>query len=539
MLTRPFWAIFMVLDMSDIEIDEESIPRYKRGYEWFSHLANSKLTKKDWRRLGLFSFYDAPYVESELLYLSPKQVMLTMAKIAKKKESSLILVVDALEKAEMGLSTKPGFDQFMELFEGLFPNATKLYFGPKDSEREWLHEYPSLKIPLSWLTKRPNVFAEVLSDASPVGEEIGPADASFENFEGMIEVLIEKLGPPSLTEEVMGKIRSAEASEYAGEAVGLMTVFISPTTAVSRGVKYLGKFMSLVKDRRKQEMKEVYQEWTDRVEKGYSEENLKKFFDDSPDFESGLIEAASSFKPILLVTETRGTLYDLFLPLVLQHLVEEIGYIPPHRRPVHIDDKKKKDNQKKDSYDDEMTYESLEGISEEDLPPVTDQLIQTMIEKDDGVSDAKIEMSTDEFEGKPETILFLDAATHLSKFNRSFKFALNIPEKFPNMSVAASFFTDREKISTALQEGVIEYMKDQALIFDLHPALFDIATSRMPVSRKAWLNGQLLEMEKIRSAGEVAFLEYVSGEDRKWSLRVVEKPESEALTRIRRWFGGH
>ena len=524
--------------MSHSEVDEESIPRYKRGYEWFSHLANASFSKKEWRRLGLFSFYDAPYAESDLLYLSPKQVMLTTAKLAKKKEASLILVVDAMEKGEMGLSTKAGYDQFMEIFEGLFPGATKLYFGPKDTERVWLHDFESLKIPLSWLAKRPNVFSEVLSDASPVGEIIGPADATFEDFAGMIEVLVEKLGPPSLTEEVMGRIRSTEASEYAGEAVGLMTVFISPTTAVTRGVKYLGKFMSLIKDRRKQEMKEVYLEWTERVQKGYSEENLRKFFDDSSDYQSGLIEAASSFKPILLVIETRGTLYDLFLPLVLQNLVEEIGYIPPHRRPRMVDDQKKKDKHKRDFDAEEMSYESIEGITEEDLPPVTDQLIQSMIEKEGVDSKQSIDISEDEFEGKPETILFLDAATHLSKFNRSFKFALNIPEKFPNMSVAASFFTDREKISNALQEGVLEYMKERALIFDLHPALFDMATARMPVSRKAWLTGELQKMEKIRSGGKVAFLEYVREEALKWNLRIVEKPEIEALTRIRRWFGG-
>jgi len=524
--------------MAYSDIDEESIPRYKRGYEWFSHLANASLSKKEWKRLGLFSFYDAPYAESDLLYLSPKQVMLTTAKLAKKKEASLILVVDAMEKGEMGLSTKAGYAQFMEIFEGLFPDSTKFYFGPKDTEREWLHEFQSLKIPLSWLAKRPNVFSEVLSDASPVGEIIGPADAIFEDFAGMIEVLVEKLGPPSLTEEVMGKIRSTEASEYAGEAVGLMTVFISPTTAVTRGVKYLGKFMSLVKDRRKQEMKDIYLEWNERVQKGYSEVNLRKFFDDSTDYKSGLIEAASSFKPILLVIETRGTLYDLFLPLVLQHLVEEIGYIPPHRRPKVVADKKKKDKNKRDFDAEEMSYESIEGITEEDLPPVTDQLIQSMIDKEGDVSHTDIDISEDEFEGKPETVLFLDAATHLSKFNRSFKFALNIPEKFPNMSVAASFFTDREKISTALQEGVLEYMKERALIFDLHPALFDRATARMPVSRKAWLIGELQKMERIRSGGEVAFLEYVSDADRKWNLRVVEKPEIEALTRIRRWFGG-
>lgn len=522
--------------MARSEIEDESIPRYKRGYEWFSHLANAHLSRKAWRRLGIFSFFDAPFAESNLLYLSPKQVMLTMARLAKTKETGLVFVVDAMEKEEMGLSTRAGFDQFIEIFDGLFPDSSKFYFGPKESDRQWLHEYSSLRIPLNWLIKKPNVFAEVLSDASPVGEKVGPGDASFEDYAGMIEVLVEKLGPPSLTEEVMGKIRSTEASDYAGEAVGMMTVFISPATAVSRGVRYLGKFMSLVKDRRKQEVKDVYLEWTDRVKKGYSEEKLDLFFDASPDFNSGLVEAVASFKPVLVILETRGTLYDLFLPLVLRHLVEEIGYIPPYRRPKKKEEDKKKGKKDEDWESESLAYESVETIEDGDLPPVTDQLIQSVMDQDEALTGSELDISQDEFEGKPETILFLDAATHLSKFSQSFKFALNIPEKYPNMSVAASFFTDREKISQALQEGVLEYMKERALIFDLHPALFDMATARMPVSKKAWLNGRLQEMERILSKGEVAFLEFSSSDESKWTLRVVEKPEIEALAKIRSWF---
>ncbi len=522
--------------MPNTEIDEESIPRYKRGYEWFSHLANSEMSQKPWRRLGIFSFYDEPFAESDRLYLSPKQVMLTLAKIAKSKESGLVFVVDAMEKGEMGLSTESGFNQFMEIFDGLFPDSSKFYFGSKDSERAWIQEYSSLKIPLKWLVKRPNVFAEVLSDASPVGELISPGDAAFEDFSGMIEVLVDKLGPPSLTEEVMGKIRSTEKSEYAGEAVGMMTVFISPATAVTRGVKYLSKFMGLVKDRRKQEVKDVYNEWTQRVKEGYSEEKLKRFFDDSLDFESGLIQAVGSFKPVLIVLETRGTFYDLFLPLVLQHLVEEIGYIPPHRRPKKQIDEEKKGSREEDWDNESLSYESIESIEDADLPPVTDQLIQSILDKEGPYDKAEIDISEDAFEGKPETILFLDAASHLSKFSKSFKFALNLPEKYPNMSVAASFFTDREKISQALQEGVLDYVKEQALIFDLHPALFDMVTARMPVSKKAWLNGRLQEMEKIRSDGEVAFLEFSSSGTPQWALRIVDKPESEALIKIRSWF---
>ncbi|MHA2140676.1 MAG: hypothetical protein ACXADC_08405 [Candidatus Thorarchaeota archaeon] len=524
--------------MPNPEIDDDSIPRYKRGFEWFSHLVKEDLSGKPWRRMGVFSFYDAPYAESDRLYLSPKQVMLAMAGEAKKKEQGLVFVVDAMEKGEMGLSTKAGFDQFMEEFDELFPESTKFYFGLKDSERTWLHEYAPLKIPLNWLIKRPNVFAEVLSDASPVGERIGPGDASFEDVQGMIEVLVEKLGPPSLTEEVMGKMRDAEASEYAGEAVGLMTVFISPATAVSRSVKYLGKFMSLVRDRRKQEVKDVYSDWTKRVEDGYSSENLEKFFIIDGEYQSGLVESVSNYTPVLLILETRGTLYDLFLPLVLQHLVEEVGYIPPHRRPRRepkaVGKKKKRE---KDELDDvPMAYEELTEIKDSDLPPVTDQLIQDVIDQQDIEMRTDVDMTDEEFEGKPDTILILDAATHLSKFRQSFKFAMNLPEKYPNMSVAASFFTDREKISKTLEDGALEYLSERALVFDLHPYLFDLATARMPVSRKAWLLSKLQEMEQLRSKGSVAFLEFDGSEKDLWKLHEVERPEPAAIAKLRSWF---
>jgi hypothetical protein len=537
--TTPY-TIPKVLRMPTPETDDDSIPRYKRGFEWFSHLVKEDLSGKPWRRMGLFSFFDAPYAESDRLYLSPKQVMLALAGEAKKKEQGLVFVVDSMEKGEMGLSTKAGFDQFMEEFDDIFPESTKFYFGLKDSDRTWLHDYTSLKIPLNWLIKRPNVFAEVLSDASPIGERIGPGDASFEDVPGMIEVLVEKLGPPSLTEEVMGKMRDAEASEYAGEAVGLMTVFISPTTAVSRGVKYLGKFMSLVRDRRKQEVKDVYADWTKRVEDGYSKENLEKFFIIDEDYQSGLIEAVSDYTPVLLILETRGTLYDLFLPLVLRHLVEEVGYIPAHRRPrrePQLDHKKGKEKKKADELDDvPMAYEELTEIKDSDLPPVTDQLIQEVIEQQDLEMRTDVEMSEEEFEGKPDTILILDAATHLSKFRRSFKFAMNLPEKYPNMSVAASFFTDREKISKTLQDGALEYLSERALVFDIHPYLFDLATARMPVSRKAWLLSKLQEMELLRSEGGVAFLEFDGSEKDLWKLHEVERPEPAAIAKLRSWF---
>ncbi|MBD3407117.1 MAG: hypothetical protein GF411_13445 [Candidatus Lokiarchaeota archaeon] len=522
--------------MPQSQDDLENIPRYQRGFEWFTHIVQTEMKERPWRRLGILSFYDKPYADTDSIYLSPKQVILAMAKEVKKKETGLLIVVDALEKGEMGLSTKQGFDQFMEIFDTVFPDSVKYYFGNKASDRKWLHEYDPLKIPLSWLVKRPDIFADILSDASPIGEDIGPGDAAFENIEGMIEVLLEKLGPPSLTEEVMGKIKSTEASDYAGEAVGLMTVFVSPTTAVSRGVKYLGKFMSLVKDRRKAEVKKVYEEWESRVEKGYSKENLLKFFELDDKYDAGLDEALADYKTVLLVVETRNSLYDLFLPLVLQHLVEEIGYLPPEDRPKREPGTEEESTSAEtEEWDtDALTYSDIEEVDSEQLSDLDDaQLpkvdIEFEIKSDIDITDA-------DFEGKPETILFLDAATHLSKFDRSFKFALGLPDKYPNLSVSASFYTDKEKIIDSLEEGVLEYMKDRALVFDLHPDIFDDVTARMPITRKAWLMAQLQEMEQLRSEGDLAVLEYYPSEDPKWSLRKVAKPESKVVREIRSWF---
>ncbi|MFX1272409.1 MAG: hypothetical protein ACFFAX_12050, partial [Promethearchaeota archaeon] len=300
----------------------------------------------------------------------------------------------------------------------------------------------------------------------------------------------------------------------------------------------LGKFMSLVRDRRKQEVKDVYADWTKRVEEGYSRENLEEFFVIDDDYQSGLIESVSNYTPVLLILETRGTLYDLFLPLILQHLVEEVGYIPLHRRPKREPQPDVKRGRKKEEEFDEipMEYEDLTEIKDSDLPPVTDQLIQEVIEQQDIELKSDIEMSEEEFEGKPETILILDAATHLSKFRKSFKFAMNLPEKYPNMSVAASFFTNREKISKTLEDGALEYLSERALVFDIHPHIFDLATARMPVSRKAWLLSKLQEMEHLRSEGGVAFLEFDGSEEDLWKLHEVERPEPAAIAKLRSWF---
>ncbi len=510
--------------MSKTVTDEQNISRYRRGFDWFLNVVRNNMRGRPWRRLGIFQYADTPYIDNSLLYLSPKQVLLAMASEVKREDTSIVMILDALHAGEMGLHTRMYFEQFVELFDSIFPGATKFYFGPKASERTWLHGYPSLKIPLQWLISRPNRFAEVLSDASPVGENVSPADASFENLAGMAEVLVEKLGPPSVTEEVLSKIKHVDPSQYAGDAVDIVTFFVSPGSAVTKGVKYLGKLVGIMRDRRKQGIKEVYSKWNEYVRTSYTEENLREFFDESSN-ESELIQAVNSHSPVLIVSETRDTAFDLFLPLVLQYLVEQVGYLPPELRPRSEEEVDSSSSSPKSSEDEHDESDISGPASDEHM---TDDTASTSV-----YEAAESTESTAKFDGLPQIVMFLDEATHLSKFSRSFNFAIDLPERYPNISVAASFFTETDQTRPHLREGVIKYLSERALVFDLHPHLFDEVTGNIPVSVKAWLIGELQKMEQIHTSGRIAFLEYYSKDIKKWTLRVVDRPEALPVRTIR------
>ncbi|MFO7836271.1 MAG: hypothetical protein R6V83_06435 [Candidatus Thorarchaeota archaeon] len=515
--------------MSERNDNSSQSRAYQRGYEWFSNTIRKGLDNRSWKRLGIFSYYEAPFLDTPDLHLSPEQTMLAMAKYRSESEGATVFILDITSERETTIVSERGFNDFLRIFSKEFPNSKKFYFGSKTSERTWLHEYEAHKIPLKWLVKRPNIFAEVLSDASPVGEDIGPGDASFENIVGMIEVLKEKLGPPSLTEEVMGKIKKTEASEYAGEAVGLMTVFVSPTVAVSRGVKYLGKFMNLLKDRRKQEVKEVYEEWEQRVEETFSEEHLLNFFHDDENYQSPLIQAVDDEEIILLINESRDTLYDLFFPLVLHHLMELKGYVPPHRR-RRVDPRADEEAQQASIYKSEVMNEE----EEEEFHELEQELIDAAesIEKEE-----EEQPDTKDFQDKPQISIFLDSATYLSKLSKSFEFALSIPETYTNTSLAAYFFTDLQEVSEPVRDAVLKFISEKALVFDLHPVLFDLASDGMPITRKVWLESIFRQIEEKRHKDRLGFLEYDISLEDNWRVHELQRPEPKIVSDIKGWFG--
>lgn len=471
---------------------------YEQGYKQFHKMIHSKFIKIPWRHLGVFSFFNAPLLESTKMYLSEKEVLLAIASEIKTHQNSLVFIIDATDDSENE------FQGFIQLFRKVFPKCRMLYFGPKDTERTWLHEFQVTKIPLSWMIKRPDIFARALTDSSPLGEKFGPADVSFEDITEMKEVLTEKLGPPSLSGEVLGRFRDADVSEYAGEAVGIATAIINPAVAVSRGVRYLGKFVSLVRKRRQKEIKELHTEWRLKVENAFSDDNIVKFFDTSSSAESELLQAQYDTNPVLLLIETRETLYDVFMPLVLHHLIEEIGYKPTIKRIEEYD----LDTEFEEILDDEME------ISEE--------------------ADSK--KRTEEKAKKPEVLIFMDFGTHLSNFRTSFQYMLKAPDKFANISLSASFYTDHRRVKEILGEATQKFINTRAIIFDLHPTLFDLVTTKTPVTTKAWLQDCLRKMKTIQSKDAIAFLEYNSLEKDNWQMRSSLRIQKGIIARIRGLF---
>ena len=199
------------------------------------------------------------------------------------------------------------------------------------------------------------------------------------------------------------------------------------------------------------------------------------------------------------MTETRGTLYDLFLPLFFQHFAENMGYLRKGKR-QRLKIQASEDWNKGDNTDRDTITSDISG------------------------------------DKKPEIAFFIDGATHLSKLSKSFASILNFPDKYSNISIAASFFTDRESLSDPFERSATECIKEWAFIFDLHPRLFDLATSKMPISEKAWLNSQLQVLKRIRSDSGVAFLEYLNINKGEWRLHSLGKPKRSFVDGIKSIF---
>ena len=179
----------------------------------------------------------------------------------------------------------------------------------------------NLKIDMDWLFTNPGLLARAIEDASPVRRKVEEVDVS--DLGSLSTLLIDKMGPPSFKEDLVSRIKGADKAQVAADALVGMTAIISPTALLGVGLKYAAKFLSLVRERRKEEYKSFLEMWRKNVEEGFSEENLSLLIGE--DGLKGLLEVLQARKLAVVIHDVIRTPYELFLPLLICNLADEVG----------------------------------------------------------------------------------------------------------------------------------------------------------------------------------------------------------------------
>ena len=190
------------------------------------------------------------------------------------------------------------------------------YFGLNPRNLDSLQAIARAKIELKWVTSNAETVAKIIEDASPVVRTVDPEELKMGNLNSLSKLLIEKLGPPSMTEELKTEILSADKAEIAADVLSTLAILVSPTTAITKGLKYAWKFIQVAKKRRAEEMKEYYKEWREKIEKAFSIENLRELFvEESVEFETG--------RPVVILTDAYDSLLDFTIPILIQNILQK------------------------------------------------------------------------------------------------------------------------------------------------------------------------------------------------------------------------
>ncbi|MGD2072785.1 MAG: hypothetical protein PVG65_04785, partial [Candidatus Thorarchaeota archaeon] len=131
--------------------------------------------------------------------------------------------------------------------------------------------------------------------------------------------------------------------------------------------------------------------------------------------------------------------------------------------------------------------------------------------------------------------LFLDYGTHFSNFKTSFQYLLKEPDKYANISLSVAFHTNHKREENLLTDAIVKFADTRAIVFDLHPTLFDLVTAKTPVTTKAWLQNCLRGIKAAQQHNAIAFLEYNSLETEHWKLRSSLKHRRGVIGKIRKW----
>lgn len=272
-----------------------------------------------WHKLGIFSHEDDIILETEKSCIAPENFLTAIATHAREKKVPSILLLNARRDFQYNLLNFEVFKTFNKLTDKY--EIPVFYFGTNISNTEHFADIKTIKIDFNWLSENKEFTAKIIEDACPVSRQVEADDVKVENLESFNKFLVDKLGPPSLTEDLKSQIKQAEKEKVAADAISLLTAFVNPSVAVSRGIKYLSKFLGLVKKRRAKEMQEYLENWENNVKEGYSVDNLQKLID-----EKAIEEFKEIFKEkntCIIISDAFNTMHEFFIPIMLKNLLSE------------------------------------------------------------------------------------------------------------------------------------------------------------------------------------------------------------------------
>ena len=286
------------------------------GFETSMKISRPLVEDVNWSRLGVFVFKDEDMVKTGKMLIPPEVFLLSTCLSAREAGLKPILILGARRGASLDLSSPEGLDVLLHLLDG---KTGILYFGVGGGGP--LSALQRAKISLSWLMVSPGIMAETIRAASPVKRDVKEVDLS--SISALSKLLIEKLGPPSFKEDLVARVKGADKIEVAGDVLYTMAAVISPPSMIATGLKYAAKLVRLIRERRREEYRSLLEAWKRNVEEGFSEERVGKLVgeDDLGPIKASLEEGGMT----IIINDVIGTLHELFLPLFIANLIDELG----------------------------------------------------------------------------------------------------------------------------------------------------------------------------------------------------------------------
>ena len=290
--------------------------RLALGFEVCARASRLLLGDAGWSRLGLFAFKDEDIVRTDKVLVAPELFLLSTCLNAREAGLRPVLILRARGGGHLDLSSPGGLSAFLQLLDG---RAEPLYLGA--GEGNPLSTLRRARVSMEWLMVSPGVLAETIRAASPVRRDVKVVDLS--GVSALSRLLIEKLGPPSLKEDLIAKVKGADKIEVAGDALYTIAAVVNPPSMIATGLKYAAKLVRLIRERRREEYRAILEAWKKNVEEGFSEEKVERLVG-----EDGLEPVRASLERsgmAIVIHDLTGTLHELFLPLFIANLLDELG----------------------------------------------------------------------------------------------------------------------------------------------------------------------------------------------------------------------